>query len=158
MIALTPDKPGATGPKLRPHSKGRPCDVHLASPTHAVGVFPPTCEELLATAAPHGAVLVAARDVTMQQIATFVSSLVSSLGILDRPAVEQTGLGGRFDFTIEFTPERKGTPQLQDVPPDDVQVTTLQEALHEQLGLKLKATNAWLDTLVIDHVERPSEN
>jgi hypothetical protein len=54
VIALILDKPGATGPKLRPHSEGRPCDVHLAAPTHAVGVFPPACEELLATAAARG--------------------------------------------------------------------------------------------------------
>jgi bla regulator protein BlaR1 len=154
VIALILDKPGATGPKLRPHSEGRACDVHLASPTYSVGVFPPGCEELVVRDAPHGAILAAARDVIMQQIAAFVSSL----GILTRPVVDQTGLSARFDFTLEFTPERKGPSPPQDVPPDDVQVTTLQEALREQLGLKLKATKAPLDTLVIDHVERPSEN
>jgi len=117
-------------------------------------VFPPACEHLVARDAPHGAVLVAARDVTMQQIAAFVASL----GILTRPVVDQTGLGGRFDFTLEFTPERKGPSPPQDVPPDDFQVTTIQEALQEQLGLKLKAAKAPLETLVVDHVERPSEN
>lgn len=154
VIALILDKPGATGPQLRPHSKGQPCDVHLASPTQAVGVFPPVCEELAATAVPHGAVLVAARDVTNQRIAT----LLTSLGLLGRPVVEQTGLSGRFDFTLEYTPERRSPSPQQDIQPDDIQVTTIQEALHEQLGLKLKATNAPLDTLVVDHAERPSEN
>jgi hypothetical protein len=56
VIALILDKPGATGPKLRPHSEGQPCDAHLASPAHAVGVFPPTCESMLAVDTPHGAV------------------------------------------------------------------------------------------------------
>jgi uncharacterized protein (TIGR03435 family) len=149
VIALIPDKAGATGPKLRPHSEGKPCDVHLASPTHAVGVFPPVCGELLAVAAGQ-AVLVAARDVSIERIATFVSSL----GILTRPVVDQTGLGGRFDFTLQFT---GGVPP-QDAQADDFQVTTLQEALREQLGLKLKATQARLDTLILDYVERPSEN
>jgi uncharacterized protein (TIGR03435 family) len=151
VIALILDKPGITGPKLRPRSEGRPCDIHSAS--QAVGAFPPECGRLMAIGAPHGAVLVAARDVTLQQIASFISSL----GILTRPAVDQTGLSGQFDFTIEFTPERKGPPP-QDVQPDDVQSTTLQEALREQLGLKLKATRAPLQTLIVDRAERPSEN
>ena len=154
VLALILDKPGTTGPKLRPHSEGQPCDVQLASPTPAVGVFPPVCEELMAIPAPHGAILVASRDSTMEQLATFVSSL----GLLTRPTVDETGLSGRFDFTIEFTPERKGPPPSAGVQPDDFQATTLEEALHEQLGLKLKATNAPLDTLTVDHVERPSEN
>ena len=154
VIAFMLDKPGATGPKLRPHSEGQPCEVHLASPAHAVGVFPPACEELLATAAPLGAVLVAARDVPITQIATFVSAL----GIMTRPVVDQTGLSGRFDFTLEFTPERKRPPATQNVQADDFRVTTLQEALQEQLGLKLKATRAPLDTLIVDRAEQPSEN
>jgi len=103
---------------------------------------------------PHGAMLIASRNTTMEQIAKFISSL----GRLDRPVVDQTGLSGWFDFTLEFTPERKGPPPPQDVQPDDVQATTLQEALHEQFGLKLKATKASRDTLIVDHVERPSEN
>jgi uncharacterized protein (TIGR03435 family) len=141
VIALTLDKPGATGPKLRPHAEGQPCDVH--SPP----VFPPGCEQLLAIDKPHGAIMVASRNITMERFAT----LVSSVGQLGRPVVDQTGLGGRFDFTLEFTPERR-------VSADDFQVTTLQEALQEQLGLKLKAARAPLDALVLDHVERPSEN
>ncbi len=155
VIALLLDRPGVTGRTLRPHSEGQPCDVHMASPTHAVGSFPPTCGELLATAAYHAGVQVAGRDMTMQQIATFISSL----GILTRQAVDQTGLTGRFDFTLEFNPERRGPPVSQDAAQaDDFQPTTLQEALHEQLGLKLKATRALVDTLVIDRAERPSEN
>ena len=50
----------------------------------------------------------------MEQIATFVSSV----GQLGRPVVDQTGLSGRFDFTLEFTPERKGPPPPQEVQPD----------------------------------------
>jgi len=155
-LALVLEKPGKTGPKLRPHSEGQPCDVHLRSQDSrqdGVGVFPPVCEQLMAVGRPHGAILTATRNTTLEKIATFISSL----GQLGRPVVDQTGLSGRFDFTLEFTPERKGPPP-QDVQPDDFQVTTLQEALQEQLGLKLKTTNASVDTLIVDHVERPSEN
>ncbi len=55
--ALISDKPGATGPKLRPHSEGQPCDVRLPSQdsrTDAVGVFPPVCEQLIAVPGPQG--------------------------------------------------------------------------------------------------------
>lgn len=153
VVTLTPEKPGTTGPKLRPHSEGQPCDVHLASPEHTVGVFPPVCEELMAVDTANRGILVAGRDMTIKQIA----ASLSALGILTRQAVDQTGFSGKFDFTIEFTRERKGLP-----PPgaqaDDFQGTTLEEAMREQLGLKLKAANAPVDTLVIDRAERPSEN
>jgi uncharacterized protein (TIGR03435 family) len=39
-----------------------------------------------------------------------------------------------------------------------LQGTSFLEALKDQLGLKLKPTNAPLNVLVVDHVERPSEN
>lgn len=155
VIALTSARPGETGPKLRPHSEGQPCNVHLPSPksgVYDVGVFPPTCEELLAVPRDHGVVMVAGRDLTIQKIATFLSSL----GLLTRPVVDQTRFSGHFDFTIEFTPEPPAP--TQDALPGDIPATTLEEAVHEQLGLKLKPTRAPLDTLVVDHAERPLEN
>lgn len=79
--------------------------------------------------------------------------------------MEQTGLSGRFDFTLEFTLEPKVPPPPgQDVQPDGFptatlqETTTLEEALHKQFGLKLKPVKAPLDTLIVDHAERPSEN
>lgn len=159
VLALVPDKPGKTGPKLRPHSEGPPCDVHLPSQTQdpgskSIDVFPPVCGQLTATPMPNHAVLTGGRDMTVGQIATFVSSL----GRLDRPVVDQTGFSGQFDFTLEFTPTPKGPSQPEQAAQPDSQGTTLQEALQEQLGLKLKPATVPLDTLVIDHVERPSEN
>jgi len=70
VLALILDKPGATGPRIRPHSEGQPCDFHLASPTPAVAVFPPVCEEPMAIPAPHAAVLIASRDSTIEQLAS----------------------------------------------------------------------------------------
>ncbi len=104
VLALVLEKPGKTGPKLRPHAEGPPCDVHSPSQDSrqdAAAVFPPVCEKLMAVNKPHGAILAASRNTTMKQIATFVSSV----GRLGRPVVDQTGLNGRFDFTLEFTPD-----------------------------------------------------
>jgi uncharacterized protein (TIGR03435 family) len=67
------------------------------------------------------------------------------------PVVDQTGLVGRFDFSIQWT--RRTTDPVTLDPG-----TTMQEALQDQLGLKLKSTRAFVDTLIIDHIERPTEN
>jgi uncharacterized protein (TIGR03435 family) len=80
------------------------------------------------------------------------------LGNLGRPVVDQTGLSGTFDFTLEWTPEsNRPEPAVADAQPE-LQGTTFLEALKEQLGLQLKSTKATLDVPVIDHVEMPSEN
>jgi uncharacterized protein (TIGR03435 family) len=79
--------------------------------------------------------------------------------ILDRPVVDQTGLTDRFDFTVKFTPDPSQTfaglpppPATDDAPPD------LFTAFQQQLGLKLEQTKAQVDVLVIDKLEKPSEN
>jgi uncharacterized protein (TIGR03435 family) len=80
--------------------------------------------------------------------------------VLDRPVVDQTELRGRFDFTLKWTPDetqfggRGGSAKndATDAPPD------LFTAIQEQLGLQLKSAKIPVDVLVIDHVEKPSEN
>jgi bla regulator protein blaR1 len=146
VLALLLEKPGKMGPKLRLHSDGPSCDVHL-------DVFPPLCEQFTAIPKPNHAIMVGYRNATIDRIA----SLLTAVGRLGGPVVDQTGLSGQFDFTLQFTPEPKGAPQPQDVVADGFQVT-LQEALHEQLGLKLKPTKAPLESLVIDHAEPPAAN
>jgi uncharacterized protein (TIGR03435 family) len=80
--------------------------------------------------------------------------------VLDRPVVDQTELTGRFDFQMKWTPDetqfggRGGGAKndAPDAPPD------LFAAIQEQLGLQLKSAKLPVDVLVIDHVEKPSEN
>jgi uncharacterized protein (TIGR03435 family) len=72
--------------------------------------------------------------------------------------IDQTGLTGAFDFTIEFALENRGA-----VPPNpdsqlDSSGPSLEEALREQLGIKLQAQKGSISVLVLDHVEHPSEN
>jgi uncharacterized protein (TIGR03435 family) len=100
-----------------------------------------------------------ARNATMADLAGVLQGAV-----LDRPVVDQTGLTGRYDFTLTWTPDEtqfaalRGTgpappaPENADIPPD------LFTAIQQQLGLKLDATRAPAEVLIIDHVERPSEN
>jgi uncharacterized protein (TIGR03435 family) len=96
------------------------------------------------------------KNITMTE---FARVLMAS--ILDRPAVDQTGLGStRYDFSLKWTPDASqpqpgGTDHPADntgAPPD------LFTAFQEQLGLKLESTKALVDVLVIDRVEKPAAN
>jgi uncharacterized protein (TIGR03435 family) len=75
-----------------------------------------------------------------------------------RQVVDRTGITDRIDFRLEWTLESNGpgTPGVE-VESDPYRVTFL-EAVREQLGLRLTSTKAAVQTLVIDHIERPSEN
>jgi uncharacterized protein (TIGR03435 family) len=82
--------------------------------------------------------------------------------VLDRPVVDETGLAGKFDFRLTWTPDetqfgaeggyRPPASESADAPPH------LFEAIQEELGLKLESAKAPVDVLVIDHVEQPSPN
>jgi len=84
--------------------------------------------------------------------------------VLDRPVVDKTGLTGRFDIHLEFardeaTPGMRGPgPDEPAAPVSDRTGPTIFTAIQEQLGLKLEPRRGPNEFLVIDHVERPSEN
>ena len=80
-----------------------------------------------------------------------IGSLVFVLSdVLSRNVVDKTGLTGNYDIDLRWTPDdQQGTP---DAGP------TLFTALEEQLGLKLVPAKGPVDTFVVDHVERPTEN
>jgi uncharacterized protein (TIGR03435 family) len=96
---------------------------------------------------------VGARNTTTALLA----GALSGLGRLELPVLDQTGLNGRFDFWIEFAPP-PGAPAPNGEAPAEVEGPAFLDALREQLGLKLESTKAPLTVLVIDKVERPSEN
>ncbi len=156
VFALTLVKAGKLGPKLVAHADGPPCDRPGPSPGRGLVGFPPGCDSLVVLRRANGALRLAGyRNATMDMLA-------NSLYILDlgRPVVDQTGLSGRFDYTIEWAPEPTGAPPSDSpgaVPSEPLGATAV-PALRDQLGLKLESTKASLPILVIDHVERPSEN
>jgi uncharacterized protein (TIGR03435 family) len=80
---------------------------------------------------------------------------------MERPIVNQTGLTGTFDFRLEYVPEPNSVWAKRDQSAQAEEFLggpTYLEALKEQLGMKLEATKAVIPVLVIDHVEKPSEN
>ncbi len=99
--------------------------------------------------------------VTNETIKDFCDGLQGSA--LDKPVVDHTGLTGRYDFTLDWTPDetqflqfgpRPAPPATEDAnaPPP------LNTAIQEQLGLKIESVRAPADAFVIDHVEKPSAN
>jgi uncharacterized protein (TIGR03435 family) len=82
--------------------------------------------------------------------------------VLDRPVLDQTGITGRWDFNLDWTPDDSqfsGMGAKIPLPTDGAdQPPALYTAIQEQVGLKLDATKAPADVMIIDHVEKPSEN
>jgi len=90
-------------------------------------------------------------QITMANVTAERLAIQLSSG-LDRPVVDKTGLKGHYDVKLNWIPEFAGPP-----PPgsDGVNLFT---AVQEQLGLRLEPQKASIDILVIDHVEKPTEN
>jgi len=71
---------------------------------------------------------------------------------LHQQVIDKTGLTGKYDFTLQFTPDN--------IPADSPNADgpTIFTAVQEQLGLKLESTKGPVKTLVIDHIDPPSDN
>jgi len=144
VLALVLVKPGKTGPQLRAHREEPPCPSDIMQPPVPTSDgFPLLCVGLL-DVPPQvpGRRRVGARRTTLQ----FIAASLDGLEDLGRPVVDQTGLEGNFDFAIEW-----------DAAPDSPG-PSFQEALREQLGLKLEARKGPFEVIVLDHVQRPSVN
>lgn len=71
---------------------------------------------------------------------------------LHRTVLDKTGLTGKYDLDLKWAPD-----DGQDPSPDS-SAPSIFTALQEQLGLKLQSSRGPVETLVVDHVEMPSEN
>ena len=164
VLAMTLIKPGKPGPGLRPHEQGPPCDT---PPTP--DLFPAGCDIIAQNFVAGGQRIGAGRSVTMTQIAWSVPGM----GVIDRPVIDRTGLAGKFDLKIQWKPDpasvgggfaipKKGSSGPAPAPTQssdaEADGPSFIQALRDQLGLRLETSRGPLDTLVIDHVERPSEN
>jgi uncharacterized protein (TIGR03435 family) len=87
--------------------------------------------------------------ITLAALATALQPTVN------RPVVDQTGLEGRFDVEYSFAPQPP-TPGVES--PFGPEAPPLFVALEEQLGLKLESRRMQVPVLVVDSIERPSEN
>jgi uncharacterized protein (TIGR03435 family) len=70
------------------------------------------------------------------------------------PVLDKTGLTGKYDFILRYHDTRISDRKADDLDP----IQPLDIAIQDQLGLKLKLTKGPVQTLVIDHMEKPSDN
>jgi uncharacterized protein (TIGR03435 family) len=87
----------------------------------------------------------------------FLATLLSNQ--LGRPVLDQTGLAGKYDFKLEWTPdplEITVPPGIDPGPPPDLNGPTLFTAVQEQLGLRLESPKG--PVIVVDRAEIASEN
>jgi bla regulator protein blaR1 len=78
-----------------------------------------------------------------------LANLLSSQG-LSHAVVDKTGLTGQYAITLRWSPD--------DIGSSDASLPSLFTALQEQLGLKLEYNKNPIDIVVIDHIDKPSEN
>lgn len=117
--------PGKNGPKLRPAASPRPFANFRAQSGHAEGT-----------------------SVSMPDLADRLSRTSFQL---DRPVVDFTGLTGRYDLTLDWSPIDKQT--------ENAAGPSIFAAIEEQLGLRLEARKMPLEVLIVDHADRvPAAN
>ncbi len=155
ILALELEKSNSTGALLRKHLDDPPCASPstplLESTPGSGGVsFPLVCDKFVGEFI-SGRWRVRGRNMAIERIA----GILSAVAQFDRPVVDQTGLQGKFDFSLEFTPGfLSWAPGFQ----PDPSGPTLLDALRDQLGLKLKNETGPVEMMVIDHIEEPTPN
>ena len=161
VLALVLARPSVTGPKLQLHSSSDTCAAPAPEPSstdpsphpaNAMSGLPPLCGIIAQVPASEPGQHYGARAITLALLATSLPTM-TGLAVISRPVVDQTGLAGLYDFTLTWVHDMSG---------GDASVSenaaSFREALKAQLGLELKSTRAPVSLLIIDRVERPSEN
>ena len=162
VYALLQIKANTLGPRLRSHPATATCANFAPSapatggkaPDQPVqttqGDFPVICGGILGLqASAPDRYSFGAANIFMPVIA----ESFSSWGNLGRPVVDRTGLEGPYDFVLDFTPDPRPSYATEDSGGPN-----FQQALQQQLGLKLEPQKAPVEFLVLDHVEHPTEN
>jgi uncharacterized protein (TIGR03435 family) len=162
------------GPKLKPHQEGSCVDwgvvkpLTTAPPPHVPGERPVVCGFSRSGKGSGPNVTLDVPGVSLD----FFARTFLGIAFWDRPVIDKTGIDGLFDIHLEFSPD-ESTPR----PPEMVRPSvtanpsggplatdsipafpSIFAALQQQLGLKLEPTRGPREFLVIDRIERPSEN
>jgi uncharacterized protein (TIGR03435 family) len=147
LVLATPNR---LGPRLKRNEDG--CDDRVGTAAFARADEGAPNQRGTCGILPGGAGRIIARGLDMPGLAAYIGS---SPG---RMVIDQTGLAGRFDVDLTYTPsfatsealaQRGGTPP----PGVDPSGPTLITALEEQLGLKLRPSRASVAFIVVDHIE-----
>jgi uncharacterized protein (TIGR03435 family) len=147
-------KDGKLGPSLTETKEGSctmPDLTKPPTPPEPGKPLPRNCGQMMMNPGRIRAVSVPVKDMT---------PILSRM--LGRTVIDQTGLAGNYDFTMEWTPD---DIQLAQMPPDapkpapsDTTGPSIFTAIQEQLGLKLESRKGPVEIFVIDRAEKPTEN
>jgi uncharacterized protein (TIGR03435 family) len=145
VFALVLAKPGVTGPNLQPHSATDACGAAARAD------LPPVCGVIAHVASSAPGQHYGGRAIPLSLLASSVPTM-TGLAATPRPVVDETGLTGLYDFTLNWIHDPSGDEAIAD------NTANFRDALKSQLGLEMKNSHAPIDFLIVDHVERPSEN
>jgi uncharacterized protein (TIGR03435 family) len=157
IYGLVLAKPGKLGPQLRLHQAD---DTVCSSPTTPTrgriqsdpDGFPIFCGGPVGMKpSALGRMKEGGRNVPLARFAA-----ITTRGA-DRPVVDQTGIKEPVDYYIEWQQVQANVPFGVEFHPDE-SAPTFDEALRQQLGLKLVSQKGPIDFFVVDHIEHPSEN
>ena len=149
-------KPSPDGGQASEPAGGLP-DLKFENDTEGFRVFP-AGRSGITSYVRDGATLLTASKVTMARWAEILGNMLAC------PVVDQTGLPEKFDFHLSFTRSpvaglgRGGATRPPADTAADANGPDLMDATQLQLGLQLVAQKIPWYTLIIDHVEKPSEN
>jgi uncharacterized protein (TIGR03435 family) len=93
------------------------------------------------------------RNVSISMLADALQAVV-----LDRPVVDGTGLKGNYDFDLVWTPGPDEFGGRGSAVPSDASAPDIFTAIQEQLGLRLDSRKTPVESLIVDHAEKPSDN
>lgn len=129
------------GTKIQPLPPGGCVELDAKTRPPAEGATPAK----LCGSAGWGPSQVKGTGLTMANLATYLSDA------LERPVVDQTGLAGFYDIELTWTPD-DSVAAAADLGP------SIFTAIQEQLGLRLDASRAPAEVLVVDSAQQPPEN
>ncbi|HEY6341673.1 MAG TPA: TIGR03435 family protein [Bryobacteraceae bacterium] len=78
--------------------------------------------------------------------------------VLDRPVIDGTGLRGKYDFDLAWMPEPDQFGGHGSAAASDTNAPDIFTAVQEQLGLRLDSRKVPVQSLIVDHAERPASN
>jgi uncharacterized protein (TIGR03435 family) len=136
--------------KLRAHREMREMPVYAL----VAGKNGPKLQASAASASPAQHYSASGRNYVVTMTKATMASVLDAIenSLLDRPVLDRTGLAGTYDIQMTFAPDIKSRRAEPD--PEDVSIFTA----IEKLGLMLVPQKAAVETLIVDHVQKPSEN
>ncbi len=156
VFALVLARPGVTGPNLQPHPPSDACTAPQSGQSSATAPaarsdLPPVCGVIAHVPSSAPGQHFGGRAIPLSLFASSIPTM-TGLAAMPRPVVDQTGLSGLYDFTLTWMHDSSGDDATAD------NTANFHDALKVQLGLKLKPSHAPISFLIVDHIERPSEN